>query len=138
METQGNCSVIILNGTNAFRTERAPGIISTQYDRLIEHLSYIIETDRFGTTRYRNRDGQLHRIDGPALEWYSGTQEWYKNGVLHRTDGPAVMRAGDSKEWYHNGVRHRENGPAVEFPTDNMYFLYGKLMSEADHLKTCH
>ena len=75
-----------------------------QYDRLIEHLSYTIETDRFGTTRYRNRDGQLHRIDGPALERYSGTQEWYKNGVLHRTDGPAIIGENGLKVWYLNGI----------------------------------
>lgn len=35
----------------------------------------------------------------------------------------------------HLGDRHRDEGPAVELPTDKMHFLYGKLMSEADHLK---
>lgn len=79
-----------------------------QYDRLIEHLSYTIETNRFGTTRYRNSDGQLHRIDGPALEWYSGTQEWYKNGVLHRTDGPAIEFYDGSNEWHLNGIKLTE------------------------------
>jgi len=31
----------------------------------------------------------LHREDGPAVEWYNGSKEWYKNAKLHREDGPA-------------------------------------------------
>jgi hypothetical protein len=26
------------------------------------------------------RDGQLHRDDGPALEWADGYKEWYRDG----------------------------------------------------------
>ena len=115
METQGNYGVIILNGTTAFRTERAPGIISMQYDRLIEHLSYTIETDRFGTTRYRNRNGQLHRIDGPAVIHANGSRSWFQDGLRHRTDGPAIVRADGSKVWYQNGKLHRTDGPAIEW-----------------------
>lgn len=32
----------------------------------------------------------LHREDGPAVEWKSGTKEWWVNGRLHRINGPAI------------------------------------------------
>jgi hypothetical protein len=56
----------------------------------------------------------LHRIDGPAVEWASGSKEWYRNDLLHRIDGPAWEWADGSKEWYRNGRLHRIDGPAVE------------------------
>ncbi len=37
---------------------------------------------------YRNERGELHREDGPAIEYTSGTKMWYQNGKLHREDGP--------------------------------------------------
>jgi hypothetical protein len=32
-----------------------------------------------------------------------GTKCWYLNGELHREDGPAIEYAGGTKEWYLNG-----------------------------------
>ena len=40
-------------------------------------------------TRYY-LDDKLHRIDGPAAEYFNGDKEWYQNGLLHRIDGPAI------------------------------------------------
>lgn len=54
---------------------------------------------------YRNQFGQLHRVDGPAIEWDSGTVEWYLDDRLHRVDGPAIIRADGSQEWWVNGQR---------------------------------
>ena len=32
-------------------------------------------------TRYwYNDEGQLHRLDGPAMEYADGTKYWYQNG----------------------------------------------------------
>jgi len=31
-------------------------------------------------TEWRNLEGQLHRVDGPAREWADGDKEWYLNG----------------------------------------------------------
>jgi hypothetical protein len=59
-------------------------------------------------------DGELHREDGPAIEWASGTKEWWVNGELHRENGPAIEFANGSKQWYVGGELHRENGPAIE------------------------
>jgi len=44
----------------------------------------------------------LHREDGPALEWSSGSKEWYLNGKLHREDGPAIVWPDGTKWWYLN------------------------------------
>ena len=33
-----------------------------------------------GTKEYYNEDGELHREDGPAAEWYWGECRWFLNG----------------------------------------------------------
>jgi hypothetical protein len=52
--------------------------------------------------RWWYQNDQLHRTDGPAIEWASGYREWYQNDKLHRTDGPAVEYANGDKEWWIN------------------------------------
>ncbi len=61
------------------------------------------------------RNGNRHRVDGPALEWADGTRSWYRNGLLHREDGPAVEWASGAREWFRDGKRHRDDGPAIEW-----------------------
>jgi hypothetical protein len=40
---------------------------------------------------------------------YAGTKAWYTNGELHRVDGPAVEWSGGGKEWYLNeGLRNSD------------------------------
>ena len=52
--------------------------------------------------------------NGPALIYIGLVQHWYKNGELHRLDGPAtVFVATGGEEWYKNGLCHRLNGPAI-------------------------
>jgi hypothetical protein len=53
-------------------------------------------------------DRQLHREDGPAIEWIDGRKEWYLNGKRHRIDGPAIEWSDGSKDWYLNGVKYSE------------------------------
>ena len=31
-------------------------------------------------------DGELHRTDGPAIEWADGSKTWWLNGKLHRVE----------------------------------------------------
>ena len=71
--------------------------------------------DSEGNKRWYNEQGELHREDGPAVEYLNGTKEWYLNGKLHREDGPAFEWADGTKEWWLNGLLHREDGPAVEW-----------------------
>ena len=59
-------------------------------------------------------NGELHREDGPAIEYPDGTEEWYQDGKQHRLDGPAVVKLDGSNEWYQNGLLHRLDGPALE------------------------
>jgi len=62
---------------------------------------------------YRNEQGQLHRLDGPAVIYEDGGQEWWADGLLHRTDGPAIVRADGGQVWWFEGRPHRLDGPAV-------------------------
>ena len=48
-------------------------------------------------------NGELHREDGPAVEWVNGDKFWWLNGKLHREDGPAFEYADGFKEWRLNG-----------------------------------
>jgi hypothetical protein len=52
-------------------------------------------------------NGQLHRQDGPAIEYPDGTREWCLNGQLHRQDGPAIERADGTREWWLNGKKFK-------------------------------
>ena len=70
--------------------------------------------DSSGTKRWCNADGQLHRLDGPAIEYSDGTKSWWVNDLLHRLDGPAIERVDGYKAWWVNGKRHRVDGPAYE------------------------
>lgn len=67
---------------------------------------------------------QHHRVDGPAIEYANGNQEWYLAGELHRTNGPAVTQY-DCQEWFLEGKRHREDGPAILYPEGEEWFLGG-------------
>ena len=63
--------------------------------------------DKYGDVHWY-KDGQLHREDGPAVEYEDGEVQWYKDGQLHRDDGPAIEYAYGYKEWWLNGVLHTE------------------------------
>ena len=118
------------------------------------------EVDQSGTIFYYNNKKQLHREDGPAVEYADGEKHWYKNGKhhrengpavehadgykawwrngkFHREDGPAVEHADGSKAWYKNGKLHREDGPAIEHvDSTKLWYLDGERLSEEEFLKT--
>ena len=78
--------------------------------------------DKYGTKRWY-QNGELHRLDGPAVEWANGGKRWYQNGKLHRLDGPAVEDVDGDKYWYQNGKLHRLDGPAVEYASGSKYWF---------------
>ena len=82
---------------------------------VFEALKYRIVIDENGTRWYRNAAEQLHRDEGPAVEYSNGRKVWYQNGRLHRTDGPAIESANGGKEWWQNDQLHRTDGPAIEY-----------------------
>jgi hypothetical protein len=57
---------------------------------------------------YKNESGQLHRTDGPAIEWDNGDKSWWINGKRHREDGPAVEYGVGYQNWYLNGIKYSE------------------------------
>jgi len=81
----------------------------------VDYEEHWPEIDDEGNKYWYNEDGELHREDGPAIEYVSGTKEWLINGELHREDEPAIEGADGSKFWYLNDKRHREDGPAIEY-----------------------
>ena len=58
------------------------------------------EIDEFGNIRYYNEQKQLHREDGPAVEYANGDKYWYLNNLCHRIDGPAVDWVNGEKYYY--------------------------------------
>jgi len=75
-----------------------------------------------------NNKGKIHRTDGPAVVWASGTKEWFKNGQRHRTGGPAIVEVDGGKLWFKNGKRHRIGGPAIEWASgDKAWHKNGQL-----------
>ena len=74
------------------------------------------ETDSNGSKIWKNKEGQVHRTDGPAIIYADGTQVYYIEGQWHRTDGPAVIYPDGGVEYYKNDEYHREDGPAVIYP----------------------
>jgi len=67
-----------------------------------------------GNREWKLSNGELHRLDGPAIEGADGHKEWWINDKRHRLDGPAIEWADGTKEWWINDKRHRLDGPAYE------------------------
>jgi hypothetical protein len=53
-----------------------------------------------------------------------GDKFWYQDDQLHRTDGPAIEYAGGDKMWYQNDLLHRTNGPALEYTSGAKYWWF--------------
>jgi hypothetical protein len=80
-------------------------------------------------------NGERHRSDGPAIEWWDNDTEWWLHGERHRSDGPAIVYANDRKSWYLNDDRHRTDGPAIEWANGQMdWYLNDHIYSFDDWL----
>lgn len=88
----------------------------TTYSNLIK-TSFVVK-DSDGSKRWY-RGGELHREEGPAIEWYGGSKEWYQNGVLHRVGGPARIF-----------TKSRYNQEEIE-----EYWVWGKKIEQGRELK---
>jgi hypothetical protein len=51
--------------------------------------------------------GNVHRENGPAVEYAYGNREWWVHGKRHRTDGPAVEYVDGWKEWWIKDLQFR-------------------------------
>ena len=98
-------------------------------------IEYVVRVSPDGTKQWF-LNGELHREDGPAVEWPDGSKWWFLNGKLHREGGPAVEWADGIKYWYLHDKLHREGGPAFEHSNGSKrWFLNGKEYSESEWKK---
>lgn len=59
--------------------------------------------------------------------FYDGDKLWFKNGEFHRVNGPAVICFDGDKYWYVDGKLHRLDGPAIEYYDGvKLYFIRDK------------
>lgn len=50
--------------------------------------------------------GRYHRIDGPAIVYEDGTQEFYNLDLLHNRNGAAVVYPDGRREYWLDGTRY--------------------------------
>ena len=82
------------------------------------------------------QNGQLHRVNGPAIECANGSKIWYQNDKRHRLDGPAIEYFNGTKKWYQNGKSHRVDGPAIEYYDGSReYWIEGDYLTEEEFIK---
>jgi len=96
---------VLDSSSNSIMDDSLPGVRCTDCLTLLELLNGEIETT--GGT-YHFQDGSLWKYTDP------GITKWFHNGQLHRVNGPAVELGNGDKEWYYEGQLHRDDGPAVE------------------------
>ena len=102
-------------------------------DTLFDALKYRIEVDQHGTRRYYNSADQLHRVEGPAVEYTDGTKVWLINGRRQREDGPALIMSDGTQMWFRNGSAHRIDGPAVICANGNVsWYLSGNRLTQQE------
>lgn len=73
-------------------------------------MKIIRTVDEEGFIRYKNEKGDLHRIDGPAINYEDRHEQWLINGELHREDGPAIIHLSNNTEyWLRDNWYTKEN-----------------------------
>ena len=72
-------------------------------ESLAELLTLTREVNVYGTVRWRNSRGDLHRAHGAAVIYTDGSEYWYQDGLRHSIYGPAVIYADGPILWYLHG-----------------------------------
>ena len=94
-----------------------------------------VRIDDRGNKVWKDQFYQLHRVNGPAIEYANGNKVWYIRGNLHRSDGPAVEWTNGYKAWYINGDLHREDGPAIEMPDGSRKWFINGVLQKTHSIK---
>ena len=63
---------------------------------------YYIEEYDNGSKEYYDENKNLHKDDGPAVNYSNGDKEYWCYGKRHRKNGPAVI-IGNKQYWFENG-----------------------------------
>ncbi len=68
----------------------------------MNYKEYIVKVYEDGDTEWYNKEGQLHRLNGPAEErsGSDGLKAYYINGKLHNLEGPAVIFSNGEVDYY--------------------------------------
>ena len=104
---------------------------------VFDTLKYRVEVDDVGTRRYYNSAGDLHRDEGPAVEYVDKSKQWFQDGLCHREDGPAFITARGTRKWAINVRLHRTDGPAIERADGTKeWHLNGEELTEDEFLAT--
>jgi hypothetical protein len=123
----GKDEVLEFSGPKDEKIDKVKEILEKHTNHVGEELSSEVIKKEFDDRIEYHLNGNLHRTDGPAIEWSDGGKHWYLEGKRHRTDGPAVENANGGKEWYVDGKCHRTDGPAIECANgDKHWYLEGK------------
>jgi len=59
--------------------------------------------------RFWFKDGNNHRVGGPAIEFRNGEKYWYIEGLLHRLDGPACELDNGVRFWFIENKEYSES-----------------------------
>lgn len=55
---------------------------------------------------HTDNEGRYHRLDGPAIVYEDGTQEFYYLDLLHNRNGAAVVYPDGRREYWLDGTRY--------------------------------
>jgi len=75
---------------------------------IVKENSTLMLTTENGSKFFLNKSGQYHRLDGPAIEWTFGANEYFKNGIRHRLNGAAYENK-DEKQYWFEGKQYNES-----------------------------
>jgi hypothetical protein len=90
-----------------YHSDALPLVISSQevyYRKMVG--KYILFNDGEFRKEWKNKFGQLHREDGPAVICADGFIEYYWNERLHREDGPAIITPSGKYKYYLFGKQY--------------------------------
>lgn len=93
-------------------------------------MTSIMTFNQLGHKVWKNKKGEYHRENGPAVIWKNNRREWWVNGQRHRLEGPAIEWKDGSKSWYVNNEPHRIEGPAVEWGMYKKWWVGGKPITD--------
>lgn len=81
----------------------------------------------------------LHRVNGPALRWQDGTDEWFEGGRRHRVGFPAVVGSDGLREWHQyrnsSAPANRESNFYTLQSDENYYRAHGPSVLRPDGLR---
>jgi hypothetical protein len=60
-------------------------------------------------SKFHFLNGEIHREDGPAIEYFDGNWSWFDHGKMHRVSGPAAKVSESKYEWWLDGKRVTPN-----------------------------